>query len=235
MLAIGTAGELFGHPGAADALAVAAVDAAGATVPFTTADRVEPYSSDGVRRVFYQADSTPITPGDLLATGGTVRQKPDVTAADCVMVSTPGFNPFCGTSAAAAHAAAIAALVQSANRSLGPSDVRTALTATALDIEAPGVDRDAGFGILDALAAVEAAVATPTATPVPSGTPPGRCIGDCDHNGTVTVDELITGVDIAIGAAPLTACPTFDCNGTGLVTVNCLVAAVSDALNGCAR
>ncbi len=234
-LAIGTAGELFGHPGAADALAVAAVDAAGATAPFTTADHVESYSSDGPRRIFYQADGTPITPGDLLATGGAVRQKPDVAAADCVMVSTPGFNPFCGTSAAAAHAAAIAALAQSANRSLGPSDIRTALTATALDIEAPGVDRDAGFGILDALGAVEAAVATPTAASVPSGTPPSGCIGDCDHNGTVTVDELITGVDIAIGAAPLTVCPTFDCNGTGLVTVNCLVEAVSDALNGCPR
>jgi hypothetical protein len=42
-------------------------------------------------------------------------------------------------------------------------------------------------------------------------------------------------VDIAIGDAPLTVCPTFDCNGTGLVTVNCLVAAVNDALNGCAH
>jgi subtilisin family serine protease len=154
-----------------DAISVAAVSAARVTTPFAgaAADPVEVYSSDGPRRVFYQADGTPITPGNFLFTGGSVRQKPDVAAADCVAVSTPGLNPFCGTSAAAGHAAAIAALVKSTNPSLTTSQLRTAMTSTALDIEAPGFDRDSGFGLLDAFAAVQSVIAA--ATPTPTNTP----------------------------------------------------------------
>jgi hypothetical protein len=229
-LAIQTAGEVYGHSTAVDAMAIAAVDSAGLTVPFTTADRVERYTSDGPRRMFYDSGGLPITPGDFLSSGGALRQKPDIAAADCVMVSTPGFNPFCGTSASTAHTAAIAALVKSANPGLGPSAIRDALTSTALDIEAPGVDRDAGFGLLDAFGAVQAVVPIPT--PIP-GTPAAGCVGDCNGNGTVSVDELITGVDIALGADPLTTCPALNCDGTGTVTVDCLVKAVDSALHGC--
>ena len=39
------------------------------------------FSSDGLRRVFFQANGTPITPGNFSSTGGAVRQKPDITAA----------------------------------------------------------------------------------------------------------------------------------------------------------
>src|SRR5207248_2895546 len=82
------------------------------------------------------------------------RQKPDITAADGVMCAAPGFNRFYGTSAAAPHAAAIAALVKSANLSLTPAQIRTALSSTAIDIEAAGVDRDSGVGIVMAFEAV---------------------------------------------------------------------------------
>ena len=44
-----------------------------------------------------------------------VRKKPDITAADGVSTSVPGFAPFFGTSPAAPRAAAIAALVLSGN------------------------------------------------------------------------------------------------------------------------
>jgi subtilisin family serine protease len=74
-----------------------------------------------------------------------------------VTTATPGFNPFFGTSAAAPHAAAIAALMQDAAggpSSIAPAQIRTAFNSTSLDIEAVGVDRDSGVGILDALAAV---------------------------------------------------------------------------------
>jgi subtilisin family serine protease len=251
-LALGTAGEINGHPVAADAVAVAAVSAAGLTAPFAggAADPVELFSSDGPRRVFYRADGTPITPGNFLATGGTVRQKPDVAAADGVMVAAPGFAPFFGTSAAAAHAAGIAALVKSANPALTTAQIRTALTSTAFDIAAPGVDRDSGFGLLDAFAAVQSVVADratpsstppaahtatrlPSATPIATVTPGSVCVGDCDQNGAVTVDELVKAVNIALGHVLLTQCPALDCTGSGQVLVSCLVAAVGDALNGC--
>ena len=118
------------------------------TTPFNGTESVETFSSDGPRRVFYLADGTPITPGDFSSSGGTVRQKPDITAADGVLTATPGFNPFDSTSASAAHAAAIAALMLSAKPTLTIARVRNILRATALDIEAPGWDRDSGYGII---------------------------------------------------------------------------------------
>ena len=150
-LSIGTAGQLHGHAQAAGALAVAAAPAlASFPAPFSAQSVVEEFSSDGPRRVFYGADNTPYTPDNLLATGGQLRAKPDLTAADGVQVTGVGGvgSPFFGTSAAAPHAAAIAALVKSANPAVAPDALRRTLLATALDIEAPGVDRDAGAGIV---------------------------------------------------------------------------------------
>ena len=71
--------------------------------------------------------------------------------------ATPGFSRFCGTSSAAPHAAAIAALVLEGAG--GPGNVtqaqlRTAMASMALDIEETGADRDSGAGIAMAPAAV---------------------------------------------------------------------------------
>ncbi len=75
---------------------------------------------------------------------------------------------------------------------------------------------------------------TPNVTPTTTGTvTPPPCTGDCDGGGTVTVDELLRGANIALGGATISDCPAFDCNGTGQVTVDCVVAAVDFALNGC--
>lgn len=76
---------------------------------------------------------------------------------------------------------------------------------------------------------------TPSATaPLASPTPTAfTCPGDCNHDGQVTVAELITGTTIALGSASLAACPTFDCRGTGTVTIDCLTQAVAAALSGC--
>ena len=61
-----------------------------------------------------------------------------------------------------------------------------------------------------------------------------RCVGDCDGGGSVTVDEIVTGVNIALGALPLDRCPGFDCARPGVITVDCLIKAVIAALDGCA-
>src|SRR6185295_1908103 len=97
--------------------------------------------------------------GDVSATGGILRQKPDITAADGVSVTgVGGFpSPFFGTSAAAPHAAAIAALLKAAGPALTRTAVRNALAAGAIDIEAPGLDRDSGVGIIMANRALNAA------------------------------------------------------------------------------
>ena len=163
-LQIVTSGQTSGHSAEASAFSIAAVDVAtagGGVFAGGASNPVETFSSDGPRRIFYTATGTAITPGNVLATGGTVRQKPDFAAADGVATATtpPGghFNPFFGTSAAAPHAAAIAALMLDRNPTLSPSALRTALQAGALDIMATGVDRDSGSGVLNASLAVNAA------------------------------------------------------------------------------
>jgi len=59
------------------------------------------------------------------------------------------------------------------------------------------------------------------------------CTGDCNHDGMVTVDELIKGVNIALGTAAIDSCVEMDANDDGAVTVNELIAAVNGALNDC--
>ena len=173
LLSISTAGQIRGHCCATDAIAVAAVAASNAYPhPFTggAQDPVEKFSSDGPRRIFFQPNGVPITSGNYSSSGGTLRQKPDLAAADGVTTSIPAFTPFLGTSAAAPHAAAIAALVKSLNPTLNASQIRNILTSTALDIMAPGVDRDSGAGIIMALPALEAAL--PPLVSVSSPNPP---------------------------------------------------------------
>jgi subtilisin family serine protease len=84
-----------------------------------------------------------------------VLYKPDFTAADGVTTTPSGFAPFFGTSCAAPHAAAIAALVLSYNPVLTPAQMRTVLTNSCIDIMGAGWDRDSGSGILMALAALQ--------------------------------------------------------------------------------
>jgi hypothetical protein len=67
-----------------------------------------------------------------------------------------------------------------------------------------------------------------------SDVPPMGCAGDCNGDGEVTINELITGVNIALGSQPVSACPAFDVSPTdGEVAINELIAAVNNALGGC--
>jgi len=68
--------------------------------------------------------------------------------------------------------------------------------------------------------------------PTPTVTP-GSCVGDCDGSGEVTVDEVIKGVNIALGNASIDTCKQFDADGSGTVTINELIIAVNDVLSGC--
>ncbi len=207
-LLIGTQGETRGHnssPGAT-AFGVAATPAVGPYPGvFSSTDDVETFSSDGPRRYFYNANGTAITPGNFSSTGGQVLNKPDVTAADGVSCAAPGFNPFFGTSAAAPHAAAIAALVKSSGGTA--ADVKAALISTAIDIEAAGVDRDSGAGILDAFAAVGAAgaeaflfVSNKTATEA-SGN--GNALLEPGECGSLSIE--LTNGNATIGATSISA------------------------------
>ena len=161
-LELATAGQIFGHYGAKSVITAAAVDARAAGSAegvFDGTEQVEDFSSDGPRRMFFEPDGTPVTPGNFGADGGELVAKPDIAAADGVSTATPGFGDFHGTSAAAPHAAAIAALVLQAAggpKRVTPAELRAALAEGALDIGAAGADRNAGAGVVVATKAVEA-------------------------------------------------------------------------------
>ncbi len=63
---------------------------------------------------------------------------------------------------------------------------------------------------------------------------PVSCAGDCDLGGDVTIDEITTGVNIALGNAHLAMCVGDDGNLDGEVSVNELIGIVRAALDGCA-
>ena len=220
-----TPGMTRGHSATVNAFSTAAAPAAG-QLPFelepgdppnpfgpfpgafTTTQQPERFTSDGPRRVFFQADGTPITPGDFSSTGGTVRQKPDITAADGVRTSVgEPFDPFFGTSAAAPHAAAIAALVLSGNPGAGMTDVREAFEATALDLQPAGVDVRTGHGIVRADRVLSYTGATPQPLVRP-GTPAiALTSGDGDaflepgEGATVTLPVTNEGDGTATGVS----------------------------------
>jgi hypothetical protein len=59
------------------------------------------------------------------------------------------------------------------------------------------------------------------------------CVGDCDGDAIVAIDELVVGVNAAQGHVPLGACRAFDCDHSGAVPIHCLMQAVNSALDGC--
>jgi hypothetical protein len=59
------------------------------------------------------------------------------------------------------------------------------------------------------------------------------CAGDCDGGGAVTINELLMGVNMALGSVPVSGCPSFDRNRDGVVTIDELLDAVRAALVGC--
>jgi subtilisin-like proprotein convertase family protein len=217
-----TPGVTRGHSAAVNAFSVAA---APANVPlpfdledgdppnpagpypgvFTRQSKLERFTSDGPRRVFFNADGSPITPGNTTSTGGVARPKPDITAADGVRTTVDGFDPFFGTSAAAPHAAAIAALALSGNPGLSNADLREALTTTALDLAPAGYDNRSGFGVIRADTVLRFTGATPQPL-VEAGTPTATPVtGDGDtflepgEQASVAFPAVNTGDGTATG------------------------------------
>jgi hypothetical protein len=154
---------IFGHTAAASAVSVAAINVG-------TNEEPEPYSSRGpVVHLFGPVRGT--TPAPPI--GEQVIAKPNVTASDCGSTTffygfSEGRFRFCGTSAAAPHAAAVAALIRSANPGATNAQVRTDLEATARPVGSNALGffgPDAiGAGLVDADSAVGALALPPVVT-----------------------------------------------------------------------
>ena len=141
-----------GHANARGAMAVGAVNAAQTPVFGVNPPVLESFSSAGGQLVYFD------TKGVLLTTPEN-RRKPDFSCFDGAITTFFGSgNIFFGTSAAAPHAAAIAALTLQARPALSVDEVYSILKQTAVDFLAPGYDEDSGTGLCNAAAAVNAAV-----------------------------------------------------------------------------
>jgi hypothetical protein len=153
----GTIASPAGYP---EVLAVGAVGASGAVAGFSARGPVVWTDPDGEGPA-----------------AGTRIAKPDLVAPGVDVVSTVpggGYLPYSGTSMAAPHVAATAALVREAAPGLSPAEVMDVLRRTADDRGAPGVDPDYGAGMLDvpaALAAVGGVRAPSPPAPRPKAAP----------------------------------------------------------------
>jgi len=78
--------------------------------------------------------------------------------------------------------------------------------------------------------------ATDSTTPTPSPTSTASvplCVGDCDNANSVTIADLVLMVNIALEQQPLSACPAADADRSGTATIEEILQAVNNALNGC--
>lgn len=216
-----TPGMTRGHSAAKGAISVAAAPAAQALPfdlhpgdpanpkgpypnAFDSTQKPERFTSDGPRKTFFAPDGTPLA---------ETRQKPDITAADGVTTSVPGFAPFFGTSASAPNAAAIAGLILSGNPTLSPAEVKEALVVTAIDIVESGVDNRTGAGIVMADKALAYTGASPQAL-ARAGRP--TIVNDADGSqylkpgttATVTVPVTNSGDGSAASTSVVLTSPT---------------------------
>ncbi|HHU85189.1 MAG TPA: S8 family serine peptidase, partial [Peptococcaceae bacterium] len=141
---ISPADSIFGHPAVPGAIAVGAINAAAPS-------QIANYSSQGPVTIRYPAAET--------------RNKPDVCGIDGVRVTGAGgfSSTFYGTSAAAPHVAAIAALTWAQYPEKTAAEIRALLLSEVVDLGLPGFDYIYGTGRADALNCIQKGDSTPPA------------------------------------------------------------------------
>src|SRR5512143_3186944 len=84
-------------------------------------------------------------------------------------------------------------------------------------------------GVYGVIAGLAATLLVANARTVPAA----ACAGDCNGNAMVTVDEVVTMLDLALGEVAVSACLAGDVNGDDMIAVNEIIAAVNRVLDGC--
>lgn len=172
--------SIFGHPAVPATVAVGAINASDASL-----DDIEPFSSQGPSYVPFSSMA--------------LRPKPDICALDGVSVTgAGGFPPsFLGTSAAAPHVAALAALIKEHNPTLPGPEIRSILQNTADDLGSPGQDSIFGYGRINIQPALQAATTFSIADAIRVlkimvGVDPGEHhIYDLNNDGKIGLQEVI--------------------------------------------
>jgi subtilisin family serine protease len=152
------AGSIFGHPAVSGVLATAAIHAAD-----PGNDTIAEDCSQGPVEIFFPSRET--------------RQKPDVTAIDCVSITGAGGFPvpFCGTSAAAPHVAGVAALLVGGSASTDQAN--QVIKSSSVDLGAVDFDNIFGYGRVDAFSAAQ------VLNLIPSSFPPSKPPEPQNDNG----------------------------------------------------
>ncbi len=159
---------IYGHAGSGAAIAVGAVR--------YNASKPESYSSRGPVKHFFgpvtgASAAAPIAPQEI--------SKPDIVATDCnattffAQQDSGGTWRFCGTSASAPHAAAVAALMRQANPGASPTEISAALKGTAKPLTGFGIN-DVGAGLIEAREAVARVALPPVLTVTKKAEPLSR-------------------------------------------------------------
>jgi hypothetical protein len=230
----------FGHANAAGAESVGAAYFLETPEYGMSPPILQPYSSAGGTPILFDTSGVPLVAPE-------VRLKPEIIAVDGV--NTTFFYEdedgdlipdFPGTSAAAAHAAGVAALMLEAKPGATPFEINTVLESTAIDMGTTGFDHDSGYGLIQTDLAIAALIVdtdgdgvsdvadncmlipngpndTATAGPSQNDTDMdnygNRCDADFNNNGLVDAqDFLIMRLNIGSSTAP-----DQDLNGNGTV------------------
>lgn len=202
-------GSSYGHAIAAGARAVGAARYTKTPAFGVSPPQLESFSSAGGIQILFDTSGNPVSES---------RQKPEIVAPDGgdntffgSDYESNGWPNFFGTSAAAPHAAGVAALLKEFDPALSPDDLYTALQSTAIDMGSAGIDNDSGYGLIQAdqaLASLDTdGDGLSNTTEVTNGTDPNKV--DTDGDG------LADGAD---GIVPLAALPGgIDADGDGFV------------------
>ena len=151
---------LFGHVNAEGAIATGAAFFSETPEFGVNPPQIQPYSAKGGTPILFGQN------GRLLTTP-LIRSKPEITAVDGVnttfffddLTGNDGIDDFFGTSAAAPHAAGVAALLLEARSGATPDQIKAALQSSAIDMNSLGFDPISGYGLIQADAAIAALLA----------------------------------------------------------------------------
>ena len=153
---------LYAHMNARGAMAVGAVRYCNTPAFGQSPPLMEYFSSAGGTAIFFTPEGNPTY---------ELRDRPSFAAPQGGNNTFFGGSDYCnvvdswpnfyGTSAAAPHAAGVAALMLEARPKIGPERIRQVLQATTLEVGPAGFDFDSGYGLIQADAALASLTQSP--------------------------------------------------------------------------
>ncbi|MBE9551999.1 MAG: S8 family serine peptidase, partial [Proteobacteria bacterium] len=183
---------LYGHANAAGAEAVGAAFYQDTPLYDTSLSQpvLEYFSSAGGVPILFDRNGLALSAAEL-------REKPEIVGPDGTNTTffyadstrdTDNWPNFFGTSAAAPHVAAVAALMREANPAATPTEIYAALESTATDMMSTGFDWDSGYGFVSAPDAVAVVAGSGPTDPPSVNHPP---VADAGEDKTVTLSDTI--------------------------------------------